>query len=369
MIADLLMKVAKQGQPQDDEYRPRPSGWGRCIRASVYHALGYPPAPWSGRFVILLEDSSFGEDLTIDWINRTAYKVHSQQLRVEIGETAGGAPIGGSIDGIIEDILGGEILFDHKAINSYAFERIEGSLEAGVWDETVVKYVHQGVAYLKGIGRLSDINRFMLLCKNKNTSAYLEILGKYDHEKDDFIVLHALSTRISEKSDEGIIGQIDGAKEMILPGVFKSFMDYFNHVEEYVGRKELPQRPYSMDSWQCGYCRWQGECWKEYEKEVEAMVEGAEMPEEIEKEAEEYRALTNTAKMCEDRKKELKSILLNVLTAENIKKCKSSKTGISVSLSVRSRDSLDADLIPAAIREKATKTSTWQQIDVRRGKK
>jgi hypothetical protein len=369
MIADLLMKVARDLQPPDQEYRPRPSGYGRCIRAAVYHALGYPAAPWAGRFVILLEDSGFSEDMTIDWINRTAYKVHSQQMEVVLGTTAGGDPIKGHIDGIIEDLLGYEFVFDHKGLNCYSFERMEAALMDGEWDETAVKYLYQGVGYLNSeIIKQAGIDAFMLLVKNKNTSAYLEILTRYDAGADTLTITHALSTRISEKSEDGIYGQIDAAKGMTLPNVFGNFMGYFNAIEYWTSRKTLPPRPYEMSSWQCSYCRFQAECWKGYEAEVEAMQEGVEMPAEIEPLAQEYRTLTDTESACRKRKKELKAELLKEMGARKIQKCKSA-SGLSMALSVEGRSTVDPDLIPAEVRSRASKRTEWQEVQVRAPRK
>ena len=271
MIADLIHRVARDSQPAPQPYRPRPSGWGRCIRASVYHSLKYPQKMLSGRFVVLLEDSSFTEDMTIDWINKTAFKVHSQQMEVVVGKTTNAEIIKGSIDGVIESLTGEEYLFDHKGINHFTFEKIENSFQAGLWDDAVVKYVMQGVAYLIGMAKLSKINHFLLLMKNKNTSAYMEMLGQYDSYTDVFTIKHALSTRIVADVDEGIVGLMPAAENMQMMAVRSNFFGYFNSVEKYILQKTLPPRPYEMTDWHCSYCPWQGTYWEGYEAEFAAM--------------------------------------------------------------------------------------------------
>jgi hypothetical protein len=366
LIADLIHKVARESQPPMQEYRPRPSGWGRCFRASTYHALGYEPKLFPGRFVILLEDSSFAEDMTIDWINRTAFKVHSQQLRVNVGTTRGGEEITGSIDGILEDLLGNEYLFEHKGINHFAFERLEASLQDGIWDENLIKYVHQGCVYLVGLGKLSSINRVVFLVKNKNTSAYLEVVGTYDERADAFVIDSALSTRVSEDVESGIRGDLrSGLEPMVLTGVVTGFIAYFDKVEEYALAKTLPPRPYEINDWHCGYCQFQGHCWDGFDKEIAAMSEGVEFPAELRETLLSFIQWRDIEKEAEGKKDEARSILANELQAQGIRKAKTAD-GISVSLSVVEKTGIDKELIPPAILKAAEKKSQYLKVDVRR---
>lgn len=369
MIADLLHKVARDMQPPPQDYRPRPSGFGRCIRASTYHALGYEPKLFPGRFVMLLEDSSFAEDLTIDWINRTAFKVHSQQLEVIVGATRGGQEIKGSIDGILEDLMGNEYLLEHKAINHFAFERLEASLQDGIWDENMMKWANQGCIYLVGLGKLSSINRVVFLIKNKNTSAYLEIVGTYNERLDTFVIDSALSTRVSEDNETGIRGDLRGGLEsMTLPKVVMGFLSYFDKVEEYTLAKTLPARPYELGDFHCSYCNFQGHCWDCYDEEIRKMSEGVEFPDDLRETLLKFIQWRDAEKDAERMKDEARSILANELQAQGIRKAKT-KEGISVSLSVVEKVGLDKDLIPPAILKAAEKKTSYLKVDVRAPRK
>ncbi len=368
MIADLIHKVAREMQPPMQDYRPRPSGWGRCIRASVYHAFNYPAKLFPGRFVMLLEDSGFAEDMTIDWIQRTAYQVHSTQLQLLMGTTAGGVEITGSIDGILEDVLGAEFLLEHKAINHFAFERLEASLQDGLWDENLVKWVHQGCMYLIGLGKLSTINRVVFLVKNKNTSAYLEVVGTYVAATDAFRIDSALSTRVIEDTETGIRGDLRGGLEpMTLMNVAAGFLGYFNEVEDYVSHKELPRRPFELGDWHCGYCQWQGTCWEGFEDELKKMLEGVEFPEDLRETLLRFIQWREMAKNAEEAKDGYRSILVNELQAREIKKCKTAD-GISVTMRIEKRETVDKELVPPAILKAAMKESSSLKLDVRKPK-
>ena len=102
MLADVIIKVAGMEGKERGEYYPRPSlsGPERCIRQMVYWASGIKEDKKMGdRFQMTIDDSSWHETLTGDWLQKTAFKLHSEQMEVE-------TPVGkGHIDGILTDIL------------------------------------------------------------------------------------------------------------------------------------------------------------------------------------------------------------------------------------------------------------------------
>ena len=81
MLADLLIKIAGMTAKPEAEYRPRPSSAGpeRCLRQLVYKALGTPGKPTGDRFIMVLDDSSWPEELTADWIRKSAFQPPDQQ--------------------------------------------------------------------------------------------------------------------------------------------------------------------------------------------------------------------------------------------------------------------------------------------------
>ena len=85
MLADVLVKVAGFEKEDHGLYTPRPSlaGPERCIRQIVYWANGTPEDRTIGdRFIMVLDDSSWHEHLTADWIRQSAYTLHSEQMHI-----------------------------------------------------------------------------------------------------------------------------------------------------------------------------------------------------------------------------------------------------------------------------------------------
>ncbi len=392
MLVDILMKIARDEQPPMGAYRPRPSGWGRCIRASVYHALGYPAKLFPGRFVMLLEESGFTEDMMADWIRKSSFNLHSQQMPVnvasmpsrrgrepwlcEVCTKASGREvwieseiIHGHIDGVIQDLMGAEYLWEMKGINHFGFERLEASLQEGLWDDNLVKWVHQDCMYLVGLGKLSSINRLIITVGNRNTSAKLEAIGTYSPALDRFTLESAMSTRVIEDSETGIRGDLRGGFEpMVLDGVVAGFIGYFNRVEELVSAKLLPARPYELSDWHCGYCQWQGTCWEGFEAEINKMLVGVDLPDNLRDQVTAYIVFREEEKRAADQKDITRSIIVNELQAQGIKKCKS-PDGVSVTLRIEDRVSIDKELIPPAILKAAERKTQSLKLDVRKAKK
>lgn len=89
MLADVLVKIAGMEAPPEAPYRPRPSSSGpdRCLRQLVYKARGFVGKPIGDRFIMVLDDSSWHEELTADWIRKSAFQLLDQQLAVSCGTT------------------------------------------------------------------------------------------------------------------------------------------------------------------------------------------------------------------------------------------------------------------------------------------
>ncbi|MDP2366348.1 MAG: hypothetical protein Q8M94_21555, partial [Ignavibacteria bacterium] len=177
MIADIIHKVVQMGAEEEHSYHPRPSMAGpeRCIRQMVYHSLNIGREPLPGRSLMIMDDSRWHEELTADWIRKTAYQFSSQQMKVEIG-FMGSPAMSGNIDGILTDMAGQDILLEHKALNHFTFQRLEdGGLP--------LDYLTQCALYLRGVQTVNpDLKNGLLLVKNKNTSAYLEFLLIYESD-------------------------------------------------------------------------------------------------------------------------------------------------------------------------------------------
>ncbi len=267
MIAELIAKLAEFERDEDKKYYPRPSCSGpeRCIRQMVYWGLGVLPAPLPGRSLLVFDDGNWHEELTKDWLRKSAYQVHSDQLDFQLGGTKYGQPgilLTGHIDWILTDALGKDYLCEHKAINHFTWQKYADG-------ELPLDYLSQVSIYFAGLaGITKNLNDGLLLVKNKNTAQYLEMSLRYNHSTDTLTV-------------GSIILSTGGTKDINrdFPGIVKASFDKFAEVNRLIAAKTLPHRQYDIEHWRCNYCQWAGECYKNYGEEFQAMATGADLSE------------------------------------------------------------------------------------------
>jgi len=85
MLADILLKTAG-AEKEDYVYYPRPSGAGteQCIRQQVFQDMKIPiDLEYNDRMYMVFDDGHWHEELTNDWIRKTPYKLHSEQMPVD----------------------------------------------------------------------------------------------------------------------------------------------------------------------------------------------------------------------------------------------------------------------------------------------
>ncbi len=265
LLAVDIPKVAAQEQGERHKYYPRASnaGLGKCIRESVYQGLGIEGKPFPGRTMLIFSDSSFHEDLTNDWIRKTAYKLHSEQMELEIFKV-NGFVVKGHIDGIVTDMLGWDFLYEHKALNHFTF----GMYEMG---ELALDYITQCCMYLVGLRKASnDLDRAIILIKNKNTAQYMQFNLIYNFEKDVALIMLGVADGKERGDRLGIV-------ENVVIGAKKRYED----IDEYIAKKTLPKRQYDMGHWRCTYCGWGGICYANYKKEFEELTTDIEIAEDM----------------------------------------------------------------------------------------
>jgi len=260
MLAELIPKLAAMRQEEDHFYHPRPSlaGPDRCIRQMVYWGLGFPREPFPGRAILVMDDSAWHEELTVDWLRKSAYQIHSQQLEVSCR-----LPMRkGHIDFLFTGLDHLDRLCEHKAINHFTFQKY--------WDgEFPQDYIAQTCIYLDGLQVLNpDINEAVLLIKNKNTAAYLEYLLRFNGA--DCTVVNRVSSQ-GETKEMGVV----------LDGVVQRACSKFEAVDDFILRKTLPKRQYDIDDWHCNYCGWGKVCWEGYDKEFLELRTDALLPSEV----------------------------------------------------------------------------------------
>lgn len=344
MIAEIIPKIASMKAEEEwtDDYRPRPSSAGpeRCIRSMVYHGLGIPRNPWPGRMILTVDDSSWHEELTLDWIRQSAFQVHSQQMELTLP-----APMTtGSIDGIITDVLGIDRLFEHKALNHFTFQKFWNN------DELPLDYFTQCAIYMSGLQKVNpDIFEGILLIKNKNTAAYLEYLFKYSW--DSLLI-------VQKTSSQGETKPVD----IIINDIVTDAVEKFNQVKKYIETKTLPKRPYDMDSWRCDYCGWARECWSNYEKEFKALKTAQMLPDEVADMVRYYKEVGAHKSEIEKEYDELKGKIKTVMKDADTREGSAGEYVCKLSLSTIDR--VDKSLLTQAEILRATKTTMQERLTI-----
>lgn len=298
MLVEAIKLVAEETQSERQPYRHRPSSVCRCIRSLVYHATGVETKPLPGRALLIFDDSSWQEELTADWIRKTAYGLNSQQMPVDI-LNVNGYTVRGHIDGIVQDPLGKDRLWEHKAINHFAFQRIVDD------PSTAHEYYIQCALYLYGLQKLQpDITEALLFIKNKNTAQSCEF----------FVVLDGADINIF---------RVEGTQRGEFVHKICRFIDFtitvFDTVDKHIQTKTLPDRPYERNDWHCSYCGWQEQCWEGYEEEVRAMAAGVDLSLYIDSAVfDDYLGLQSVKSECEKKLKVLKKEIVEVMNTNKL---------------------------------------------------
>lgn len=342
MIAEILHQIARMDQPQEPRvYRPRPSlaGPQRCIRQMTYQRMGLETdRDLSGRFLHVLDDSSWHEELTGDWIGKTAYQLHSRQMGVTLPRAFPWLPdreficklcnqmvneqdLHGHIDGILTDLLLTDWLYDHKAVSHFTFE--------AYWQqkETPDDYFAQLTTYTKALHRdLPDLNRHIMVVKNKNTAGFLEYQSHYDQAADKLTVY-----KMTRHTGEVI------EMELVQEHVVERTIDKFKQVEDHAVTTTLPARPYESDHWRCRYCSYFDSCWSTYAQEVKSksLAGVVQLDGEEADRIGRYYALNRSIKQLEEQKDEMNTAIVKDLLEHGITKATADKLNVSVSVSER----------------------------------
>jgi hypothetical protein len=368
MLADIIHKVAAIEYDNDRPYHPRPSlaspemedDPGRCIRQLVYHRLGQPPAPLPGRAVLVFDDGYWHEELTASWIAKTAIRLHSRQAPIDVPlprplgpvypcavcqQTIPADRLHGHIDGLLTDPLRVTRLLEHKGINHFSFEdALRGDIP--------LDNLTQACTYLTGLQQTQpEIQEGLLLLKNKNTSAYLEVRFAYEATADrcqliELIASDGTSLPLTERFD----------------GLVQSAVAKFLHTEEYATSNTLPPRPYRADHWRCRYCAWTNTCWENYAAEVGRRDPVTQLDPTLGPLLAEYARAAKARSEGEAVTKRLRPKILGALEAAR------SKAGVAdgykAAVDLQDRTSVDDDLLPPAVRRAAERTKTVEILRV-----
>lgn len=338
MLAELIHPIAAMDY-EEWPFKPRPSNAGpeHCLRKLAYQIHGAPQRDPGGRFLVVLDDSSWHEELIIQWIEKSAFHVHSRQLRIQSDTVHwNGAPfvIEGNIDGLVTNLFGKDVLLECKAIEHFTFTRYhEGAYP--------LNYFAQVIFYLVGVRRLNpDIEEALLLIKNKNQSAFLEYRLTYDAEQDVLTVVEVThSSGTKTFPNQSFIG------------LRKQALQRYVQLEEHRVNGTLPVRPYQDDdNYHCSYCPFRTRCWAN----VQIVSTHHSMPirEELIPLLKEYQELAPKRASIEKRYKELRQIFTLELTSHHAEEA--SGHGYAFRRNHKLVRRLQKDLLPKALVERST---------------
>jgi len=355
MLAEILHKIAAQEYQEkgDNKYYPRPSlaGPERCIRQMVYWRLGVPATPLPGRGVMVFDDSTWHEQLTDDWIRKSAYGLHSEQMKVTISRQGYQFILHGKIDGILQDMLGKELHLEHKAVSHFSWQEMaKGDPHADM--------VAQDCMYLDGLREFAPhIDHSLLLIKNKNTAQYLEFVIAYI-PKDDLAIVESMLV-----SGEGIEPVILNRE---YKGIIEDCFAKFQKIEDCALQGKLPERQYQKDHWRCQYCQYHETCWANYEKEFESLAMGVDLS-EIEEICAQYVKASKSFNEAKTSKESLRAQIKKVLEEKH------ARQGIAGNYIVNDilvpRTEIDKGLIPKAILALCERKAPSERLTVREVKK
>lgn len=354
MLAELLHRVAGMQPDEPHTYYPRPSMAGpeRCIRQMTYQRTEQPPDKQMGdRMRHVLYDSSFHETLTDEWIAKTAFVLHSQQMGVSLpgvldwmpdetytcGEekckqTVNRRDLHGHIDGVLTDMLGVDRLHEHKALNHFTFERY--------WAQTEYPedYFTQVAIYLKALQALNPlIAEGLLLIKNKNTSGFIEYLCRYDSVAD---TLHLV--RLTRHTGESV--ELNQSR----PDIVRTAIEKFRQVEEYAKSGIEPARPFEPGHWRCEYCPFQETCWDGFVEEADLLADEVELDAEMADMVRYYKQLGAEIAEQEKEKDEIRAKLLGCLKLQSAKKGKAGE--YVVTLVRQEKSTVDWEQVPLTVK-------------------
>jgi hypothetical protein len=338
MFADIIHKIAGQWQEEDHVYYPRPSmaGPDRCIRQMVYHGLGIKKEPLPGRTLLIFDDGNWHEELTFNWLRKSIYKIHSEQMEVECP-----APMKkGNIDCIATDEINQlDWLVEHKGINHFTFQKY--------WDGALPNdYFAQTMIYFEALKKVANPTGAVLLIKNKNTSAYLEYLIKHNH----------VVSRTNSNGDT-ITMDVD-----LSDSVFHSVIK-FEQVNAFIKEKMLPKRQYFIgDDWQCDYCGWGKLCWGDYKKEFTELKTDTMLPDDVADMLRYYKELGGQKSDIEKEYKELSGKIKDTMKQIGAREGRAGEFIAKLSLTETNR--IDKEKLSAEAILAATVTSMSERLYV-----
>ena len=387
MLVELIPKIAAmeaKDERRDAKWRPRCSSGGtdRCARADTYKALGFKSAPLAGRTILIFDDGDWHEELTFNWLRKSAWTIHSEQMPLNVGfvpnshngyrcamcdQQVPSDAVHGHLDAIGTDPLGNDHVIEHKSANMFSFERWAKGIEIP-WD-----YVTQAAFYAFGAKQHgADVSRLaVIVVKNKNNSAYME----WVIEAPTSIGANEEPTRVVSAT----VMEGETAAAIPLPVelssrkfLLRDSLARFDQICRARDSKTLPDRPYTMDHWRCRFCSFASTCWDGFIAKAKVLRANAPVrlageDADLVRAVSAAKATAAQAKKVSDELTSKLRVRLNAMEARSATVVDGDRT-LSVVVDIRERKTLDKDLIPDDVKLVATKVSEFEVLSVREHK-
>lgn len=372
MFIEAIHGAAQMGLT-DSRYRPRPSMAGpeRCLRQLVYKGLDVEGTPFGARLALVLQDGDAHEDVSIDVLNRTLLRIHSEQRAINIANALpwrtqhpsytcsvcppvdGQSPIipattmHGHIDYLGRDLFAEDHLGEHKGVVSHVFKRYwEGEKEP-------LDYFTQITFYFRGLHEAGlSIHDGGLLIKNKDTSAYLEFELQYNYDRD-------ILTIPTITYAPGLMQRVIN---ITYEGLFAQAIEKFRQADQYIANRTLPPRLDDEDDTRCIYCPFQEICWADYQRPP--LTEELALRADLIPLAKELFTLEEEIKPKNRRHEELKKTLIKELTIVHAARALTEDLELTLTQSTQER--IDQDRLPIGLRKAFSKMIPTQRLTIKR---
>lgn len=371
MLADIIHPIAamEHADEGDKPYYPRPSiaGPERCLRQLVYWAKGEDKKSLRGRAIAVFNDGVWHEELTADWIRKSVFRVHSEQMPITIAGVLSWMPEGtwhcsvcekdisyrdihGHLDFLIEDILGIDRLVEHKGYAHFTAEALwKGDIP---YDNLTQKAI-----YLRGVQQTQpDCKEGLLLIKNKNTSGFLEFRSLYEARIDTLTVIERVN-HLGEKKDIGLV----------IPDITESAFARFAEVEKHRADDTPPERQYHFGTWRCDYCRYNTQCYQGFEQEHEKLATDVALDDEISDLLRYAREVALHEGSAKKEREELKEKIKGFLTERGIRSGRTEDYVVEWTVNMQKK--FDKELLPPGMYMAAQKDTPVEKLTIRKIKK
>ncbi len=366
MLADILIKIAADELKESgSKYYPRPSlaGPERCMRQMVYWARGEQRKELPGRTAFVFDDGHWHCELSQDWLRKSAYRVHSEEMGITIPDAypwlKGGwtcsvcdkkidsSACHGHVDFIVTDLLTNDFVVEHKSINHFGFERyLKGELP--------YDYLTQLAIYIKGAQlENDDIDQGLLLVKNKNTGAYLEFRCEYASDSLTVVDLTHHSGEVTKINE-------------VLPNIVQNAFAKFSAVQNHVDGETLPPRPYDFDHWRCSYCGYRETCWVSYVEEHQTLKSDVVFENEFADMVRYERECQAHESEMKKERKDMQQKIKDTLKSLNVRSGRAGE--YLIDWKVMEVNKIDQTLIPGAVLEKCKVKTPQERLVIKKVK-